>query len=189
MPTPYTLPVGELQMQLQTFRFKYTSISLFFSALLEKHLNSFCQLCSLQSAGEQEPRPQNVHHVDKLTQSASSRSISPPHPFEIQHCCRFSGVFLERDRKREEEASSSLEMTEWEGRRECLCVAAHVKTIQRDFWKLRWVQSGLSSVRICIMYWSLGYSSYSWWMKVCCLFVCVCVSQRVTLHWQKNMLL
>lgn len=54
-----------------------TSLSLFFFYRPEKYLKSLCRPCSLQSAGDQEPRPQNVHHVDKLTQSASSRSISP----------------------------------------------------------------------------------------------------------------
>lgn len=46
----------------------------------EKYLNS---LCSLQSAAEQKPRPQNVHHVDKLTQSSSCGSISPLHALKF----------------------------------------------------------------------------------------------------------
>lgn len=54
-----------------------TSLSLFLFYTSEKYLKGLRQPCSLQSAGEQEPRPQNVHHVDKLSQSASSRSISP----------------------------------------------------------------------------------------------------------------
>lgn len=43
-----------------------------FSALLKKHV---CQACSQQESRGRGHK--NVHHVDKLTQSALSRSISP----------------------------------------------------------------------------------------------------------------
>lgn len=131
-----------------------TSLSLFFFYRPEKYLKSLCRPCSLQSAGDQEPRPQNVHHVDKLTQSASSRSISPSPLWNPTLLMVHQSVSGE-GKEKVEEASSSLAMTEWEGRSRrtvwcvkyyaCVCVLLSVwKPFIVSEISERWGDEGIS---------------------------------------------
>ena len=131
----------------------------------------------LQSVGEQEPGPQNVHHVDKSTQSASSRAISPRAPLKSNTVDSSAECFWRG-------GGQTISASDRVRGDKCVCVSAvwpeYVLCIVILVADLLVINEGLLSISVCVCHftdtqtcflmtgglevevihkWSRGYSS------------------------------